>query len=137
MKINLKHGLPFVSVIICYGGKELQLENVLLDTGSAGTIFNADVVYDIGVQVEPGDYLNKIRGIGGVEVVYSKILDFVRLGKAMIRNFEVEIGEMNYGMQIDGILGFDFIQTAGLIIDSKKLRYCFSDRDMDGKGLFT
>jgi hypothetical protein len=33
----------------------------------------------------------------------------------------VEIGEMNYGMQIDGILGFDFIRSAGMVIDSKDL----------------
>ncbi|EGL15237.1 hypothetical protein HMPREF9413_5876 [Paenibacillus sp. HGF7] len=35
--------------------------------------------------------------------------------------FEVEIGEMNYGLEIDGILGFDFIQAAGLVINSKEL----------------
>lgn len=122
MKINLKYGLPFVSVAICYSGKELLLEHVLLDTGSAGTVFNADVVYDIGVQVEPSDHLNKIRGVGGIEVVYSKIFDFVGLDETIIRDFEVEIGDMNYGMEIDGILGFDFIRTAKLIIDSEGLQ---------------
>lgn len=28
---------------------------------------------------------------------------------------------MNYGMEIYGILGFDFIHAAGLVIDSKEL----------------
>lgn len=28
---------------------------------------------------------------------------------------------MNYGMQIDGILGFDFIRAVGLVIDTKEL----------------
>jgi hypothetical protein len=121
MNIVLKYGLPFVAVTICYRDKVLLLERVLLDTGSAGTIFNADVVGEIDVQVEPGDFLNKIRGVGGVEVVYSKLFDFVRVGEALLEGFEVEIGEMNYGMQIDGILGFDFIQAANLIIDSKEL----------------
>jgi hypothetical protein len=121
MNIVLKYGLPFVAVTICYRDKVLLLERVLLDTGSAGTIFNADVVDEIDVQVEPGDFLNKIRGVGGVEVVYSKLFDFVRVGEALLEGFEVEIGEMNYGMQIDGILGFDFIQAANLIIDSKEL----------------
>jgi hypothetical protein len=72
--------------------------------------------------VEPGDILNKIRGVGGVEVVYSKRFDFVRLGEVSLEDFEVEIGEMNYGMKIDGILGFDFIRDASLIIDSKDLK---------------
>ena len=44
MNIEVKYGLPFVEVTICYRGKELHLKHVLIDTGSAGTIFNADVV---------------------------------------------------------------------------------------------
>ena len=121
MKINVHYGLPFVEVTIGYRGNMLHLSRVLLDTGSAGTVFNADAVEAIGVRVEPGDFLNKIRGIGGVEVVYSKYLDFVKTDEISIDGFEVEIGEMNYGMQIDGILGFDFIRAVGLVINTKEL----------------
>lgn len=121
MKINVRYGLPFIDVIICYRRKKLHLKNVLLDTGSAGTVFNADVVDIIGVKIEPGDFLNQVRGVGGVEVVYSKQFDFVNVAEVLLENFEVDIGEMNYGMEMDGILGFDFIQSAGLVIDSKKL----------------
>ncbi|HUC92555.1 MAG TPA: retropepsin-like aspartic protease [Paenibacillus sp.] len=122
MNIDLRCGLPFVTLTVCYRDRELLLKHVLLDTGSAGTIFNADVVNEIDVRVEPGDFLNRIRGVGGVEIVYSKRFDFVRIGEASLEGFEVEIGDMNYGMQIDGILGFDFIRAANLIIDSKDLR---------------
>lgn len=121
MNIDVRYGLPFIEVSICYRGEELHLRNVLLDTGSAGTIFSADIVDTVGVKIEPGDTLSKIRGVGGVEVVYSKQFDFVKAGGVSLDSFEVEIGEMNYGMEIDGILGFDFIQSAGLVIDSKKL----------------
>lgn len=65
MKINSRYGLPFIEASICYRGEELRLMNVLLDTGSARTIFSADVVDAIGVKIEPGDFLNKIRGVGG------------------------------------------------------------------------
>jgi predicted aspartyl protease len=122
MNIDMIYGLPFVAVTICYRDHELILKHVLLDTGSAGTVFNADLVDEIGVRVEPGDFLNTIRGVGGVEVVYSKRFDFVRIGEISLQGFEVEIGEMNYGMKIDGILGFDFIRAAGLVIHSKELR---------------
>ncbi|TNJ66883.1 hypothetical protein FE784_08415 [Paenibacillus hemerocallicola] len=127
MNIDVRYGLPFIEVIICYRGEELHLRNVLLDTGSAGTIFSADVVDAIGVKIEPGDFLNKIRGVGGVEVVYSKQFDFVKAGEVSLESFEVEIGEMNYGMGIDGILGFDFIQSAGLVIDSRELTVAARD----------
>jgi predicted aspartyl protease len=117
MNIDIIYGLPFVAVPICYRDQELLLKHVLLDTGSAGTVFNADIVDEIGVRVEPGDLLNTIRGVGGVEVVYSKRFDFVRIGEISLQGIEVEIGEMDYGMQIDGILGFDFIRSAGLVIN--------------------
>jgi hypothetical protein len=58
MNIDVRYGLPFVEVTICYLGNELRLKQVLLDTGSAGTVFSADIVDGIGVRVEPGDVLN-------------------------------------------------------------------------------
>ncbi|MEF3312719.1 hypothetical protein PV433_27895 [Paenibacillus sp. GYB004] len=53
--------------------------------------------------------------------MYSKLFDFVQAGEVTFEGFEVEIGEMNYGMEIDGIIGFDYIQSAGLVIDSKAM----------------
>ena len=40
MKIHMRHGLPFVQIKVEFRGEDLVLDNVLLDTGSAGTIFN-------------------------------------------------------------------------------------------------
>jgi hypothetical protein len=59
------------------------------------------------VKIEPGDFQNKSKGVGGVEVVYTKYFDFVMTREASLKGFELEIEEMNYGMDIDGILGFD------------------------------
>lgn len=122
MNIDVRYGLPFVSASICFRERELVLKHVLLDTGSAGTIFSTNAVEQIGVNVEPGDFLNKIRGVGGVEVVYSKYFDFVSIGEVSLKNIEVEIGEMDYGIEVDGILGFDFIRAANLVIDCKEMQ---------------
>jgi len=43
MKINIKYGLPFVALEVTFRGKNLRLGNVLLDTGSAGTISGANI----------------------------------------------------------------------------------------------
>jgi len=48
MKIELIDGLPFISVSISFRGQEITLSNVLIDTGSAGTIFKADLLRNIG-----------------------------------------------------------------------------------------
>lgn len=38
MNITEYYGLPFISMTIIFRGKELTLEKVLLDTGSASTL---------------------------------------------------------------------------------------------------
>lgn len=77
MNITEEYGLPFVSLTIVYKGKKLELQKVLLDTGSASTLFNADLVRDIGVVPEENDVVDTIRGVGGIEYVYTKYLDAI------------------------------------------------------------
>jgi hypothetical protein len=38
-----------------------------------------------------------------------------------IQNFNVELGSMDYGLEIDGIIGYDFMKEVGLIIDVQRL----------------
>ena len=42
---------------LLYRGSHLDLENVLLDTGSASSIFSADRLLDIDLRCEPSDIL--------------------------------------------------------------------------------
>ncbi|MCP1309986.1 retropepsin-like aspartic protease [Paenibacillus tyrfis] len=121
MNITEEYGLPFVSLTIVYKGKKLELQKVLLDTGSASTLFNADLVRDIGVVPEENDVVDTIRGVGGIEYVYTKYLDAIEFDGITIEQFQVEIGSMDYGIEIEGIIGFDFMKAAGLIIDTKSM----------------
>jgi hypothetical protein len=127
MKIDILYGLPFVKLGVQYRGKRLNLNKVLLDTGSAETILNANVVDEMGVVPEENDTVDIIRGVGGVEYVYVKNFEKLILGEITQENFQVEIGNMEYGMEIDGILGFDFIQSSKLVIDSKELLIYLSE----------
>ena len=47
MKIHLRDGLPFVTVTLIQQGRQLTLQHVLLDTGSAGSLFSADELLKI------------------------------------------------------------------------------------------
>ncbi|MEX1030809.1 MAG: aspartyl protease family protein [Paenibacillaceae bacterium] len=120
MKFNIKFGLPFVSIELIFRGKVLLLEKVLLDTGSASTILNANRLEIIGVVPEEYDVVDAIRGVGGIEYVYTKQLDQLKLDQTILENFQVEIGNMDYGFDLDGIIGFDFISDAELVIDTKQ-----------------
>jgi hypothetical protein len=110
-----------VEIDFTFAGCKMHLNNILLDTGSAGTIFDVDVVTAIGVRPEGSDRTAVIHGIGGSEIVFTKWFDSVTLGNTSVNQCKVEIGVMDYGIAIQGILGFDFIRAAKLVIDTIKM----------------
>ncbi|MDQ0659559.1 retropepsin-like aspartic protease [Paenibacillus sp. W2I17] len=118
MKISEIYGLPFISIKLEFRGKVLLLEKVLLDTGSASTLLNADVVREVGMVPEENDLVEIIRGVGGIEYVYTKSLDSITVEGTTINNFQIEIGNMDYGLEIDGILGFNFMRQTGVVINT-------------------
>jgi len=121
MNIRLQYGLPFVSVSLIYFGRQAILENTLLDTGSIGTVFSIDKIFEIGIKPEPDDPVREIRGVGGTEFVFIKQVDKLSLGNYQIKNFEIEVGAMDYGVEIDGIIGLDFLLQVKAKIDLERL----------------
>ena len=117
MRIRLQDGLPLVAVTLGHRGQQIELEDVLLDTGSASTVFSVDRVASIGLEYEPEDAVHRIRGVGGSEFVFSKRADRVSVGELQRNDFLIEIGAMEYGFRLDGILGMDFLVAVGAIID--------------------
>ena len=109
VKIRLEHGLPFISVTVCYRGKSLTLDDVLLDTGSAGTLFSADQLDDVGIHIERGDEIYMIRGVGGGEYVFGKEVETLIVDGVASGPFEIEIGAMKYGRKMDGIVGMNLL----------------------------
>lgn len=78
--IRLVHNLPFVSVEVSANNCSVSLHNVIIDTGSAGSIFSADIMMDLGLVCAGSDELYIISGVGGEEYVFSKIVDVVSVG---------------------------------------------------------
>lgn len=126
MKLTLRDDLPFVTVHLSYCGKDVQVSNVLVDTGSATTVFAADVVAQVGILPEVDDALSVLQGIGGAEVVFSRQVDGLRIEAHRLEPFEIEVGSMDYGFEINGILGMDFLTRTGAIIDLHNLQLAFS-----------
>jgi hypothetical protein len=63
----------------------------------------------------------RISGVGGSEFVYSKTVDSIKVGDMQAENFSLEIGAMNYGFDLDGIIGLDLLQQMKAIINIDKL----------------
>lgn len=121
VSLQLKYGLPFCSVKLIYKGKEMILEDVLLDTGSGGTVFKMDKVEEIGITIEDDDIIETISGVGGSEFVYKKDIDLIGIGELELKKFKVEVGVMDYGFNINGIVGMDFLKAVGAVIDLNKM----------------
>ncbi|RME50670.1 MAG: hypothetical protein D6796_02485 [Caldilineae bacterium] len=127
MQLQLKDSLPFVTVTVGYKGEAVQIQNVLVDTGSASTILASDRVAQIGIEPSADDILYTIRGVGGIEVVYLREVDYLKAGEREVAGFEIEVGGMDYGFEINGILGMDFLTAAGAIINLREMRMDFGD----------
>ncbi|MBC2579061.1 retropepsin-like aspartic protease [Clostridium sp. DJ247] len=128
VKLDLKYGLPFCTVKLSYNGNCISIDNVLLDTGSGGTVFKMDIVEKIGVTIEDNDIIETISGVGGSEFVYKKNVDSIILGDLELHNFKIEVGVMDYGFDINGILGMDFLKKVGAVINLNEMKVTKGNR---------
>ncbi len=128
MRITLKDDLPFVTAMITYHGMEVEIPDVLIDTGSASTLFAADAVAKVGITPQIQDPLYTLSGIGGMEVVFARQVERLQIEMYSVANFAIEVGGMDYGFEINGILGMDFLLQAKAIIDLCILELYFSTK---------
>lgn len=123
-ELRIVEKLPQVSIRISNKGKHLDLDHVLIDTGSGGTVFSATRLLEIDIRCEPSDTLNRIRGVGGTEFVFSKNIENISMGDLSLTSFNIEVGALEYGFRfpLDGIVGMDFLDKIGAVIDLRSRR---------------
>ncbi|NJM42030.1 MAG: hypothetical protein HC853_15410 [Anaerolineae bacterium] len=121
MKVRIQENLLFISATLTFRNQTLTLDRVVLDTGSAGTLFQIDRVAEIGLVVGDDDQVDSIFGVGGTEVIAYKRIDRLNVGEFRVDNFEVQVGAMEYAPDLDGILGLDFLLRVGAVIDLANL----------------
>ncbi|HSN74254.1 MAG TPA: retropepsin-like aspartic protease [Anaerolineae bacterium] len=125
MQLTLKDDLPFVRIGLAYAGREVEIDDVLVDTASASTVLGAHTVAALGIQPDTEDVLYTIRGVGGTETVYLRRVQALRVGRYAVKDVEIEIGGMQYGFAINGILGMDLLRQVGAVIDLGQLIITF------------
>ena len=65
----------------------------------------------------PEDEVHEVFGVGGSELVFQKGVDTVIYGDLIVRDFSVEAGWLDYGIQLNGIIGLDFLLATRAVID--------------------
>lgn len=127
MLLTLRDDLILVSVTVVYQGREVEVPDMVLDTGSASTMLSTDVVAQIGIVPELHDVLHVVRGLGGTEVVFSRRVDRLQVGPRAVEQFEIEVGGIDDAFDINGILGLDFLLCTGAIINLGTLQLGFKE----------
>ena len=127
IKLTEIHDLPFVTVTVAHQKDQLDIPNVLVDTGSGTTVLSVDWVRKIKITYTLQDDLYTIRGVGGREAVFLRELDYLQVGEYCMRHFDVEIGGLDYGFEINGILGMNFLKRAGAVINLQEMKLQFAD----------
>ena len=117
MRLTRRHELAFITATLTYRGSTIEIADVLVDTGAASTVINADHAANAGIYLERTDRLRRLRGVGGHEHVFVRTIDRFAVGDHGLDAFEIEIGELDYGIQFGGILGMDFLCAARAILN--------------------
>jgi hypothetical protein len=96
--------------------------NILLSTPVQQVLFfSSDKLESVGLVAESRDRIRQVRGVGGVEYVFTRQIHRLAIGELEVENFEIEVGAMAYGFEIEGIVGLDFLLQTGATIDLARL----------------
>ena len=125
MKFTLYRGLPYIKVELHHNNQICNFERVLIDTGSAASVFSSDLLGEIGITPNDDDKLHRIQGVGGYEYVIEKTIDLIYFDKAKIVDYPIQLGELDYGQGIQAIIGSDILNHMNAVIDYKNQTLLF------------
>ncbi|KXH87533.1 retropepsin-like aspartic protease [Sporosarcina sp. HYO08] len=120
MKIAFDGQLITTTLIVTYQGKTMQIDDVIIDTGSSHTVFSPDVLENIGVTYENGDTIYEAYGIGGTVPFYTKIMDEIQIDEFIAKEIEIDVGVLP--KDHNGLLGLDILLTFNFILDLDRLK---------------
>jgi len=119
MKMIFDGQLLTTSLTITYRGKKLQINDVIVDTGSSHTIISPESLEEIGVTYENGDEVYEAYGIGGTVPFYTKTMDIIQLDDFVIKDFQIDVGTLPNDHK--GLLGLDILKQYKFVLDLDKL----------------
>ncbi len=116
-------GLPVVSIKLEYWGLSIELQDVLVDTGSSNTIFDVDLANQIGIEIDPVQgKAKRMYGVGGEsELCYEQPVSGLIIDGKNIDCFILQLGITKDTYGFDGILGSDYFSKYKSIIDFNTL----------------
>lgn len=114
-------GLLFCELDCKLNNNCMHLNRVLIDTGSATTLINADHILLDGSEIR-----NMAYGVGGYEEILTKQFETFEINNSRINNIDISIGDMDYGIDIDLLIGLDVLKALNANINIKEMTLSFN-----------
>lgn len=111
--------LVTTSLIVTLREKKINIDDVIVDTGSSYTVISPDILEAIGVKYENGDTIYEAYGIGGRVPFYTKNMDQIQIDSFAIKDFQIDVGMLPE--EHSALLGLDILKQYNFIIDLDKL----------------
>lgn len=117
IKLRYQDKLLFCSICIKINNQVLNLDNVLIDTGSATTLINADYI-----TLDGTEKIRNAQGVGGYERILKKNINTIEIDNTKLNNISLSIGDMDYGIDIDLLVGLDILKALDAEINLKDMQ---------------
>ena len=121
IKLRYQDRLLFCSICVKIDNQVLNLENVLIDTGSATTLINADYI-----TLDGTEQIRNAQGVGGYERILKKNINTIEINNSKLNNITLSIGDMDYGIDIDLLIGLDVLKALNADINLKDMKLSFN-----------
>lgn len=119
MKIRIEDGLPLATVELVYFDKKFEFQDVLIDTGCSVTIFDTDLMAEMGVIIDFAKGIpTTMYGVGGKgEVCIQQNVGELYIDGQLVNNFNLQLGMVQDMYGFNGLISIDFMLETGLILD--------------------
>lgn len=115
MKFDCKGGLIWINFELEYEGLKYEIENCIIDTGSATSAIDIDLVE---FNFQKNAIITRLFGIGGgTQEVITQTVDKIRIDNHEIKNIELEFGNIYSEIGINGFIGNDLLGLFVVKID--------------------
>ena len=115
MIFEFKNGLIWIIFELEYQGNLTKIDNCILDTGSATTAVDIELV-DFNYQ-KPAT-IKRLLGIGGgTQEVIAQNVGKVIIGQSELYDIEIEFGDIRADLGINGFIGNDILSQFTITID--------------------
>lgn len=114
---TLEEGLLFITVVLHMNDKILQLDKVLVDSGSSACMFDTLDIFKLGITFDGSEQIRKMSGIGGDEYVLEKTIDAIEIDGVLSAKWVIQLGDIQYGFGIRGVIGSDLLSNLGALLD--------------------